>query len=69
VSKIYEDYNILIHLANEFDGYICLPNKKELHVSSWYYNFGLNVMVKQLFSGIEIDLYQQYEYPYVFYLL
>lgn len=26
-------------------------------------------MIKQLFSGIEIDLYQHYEYPYVFYLL
>lgn len=27
-SKIYEDFNILIHLSNEFDSYISLPNKK-----------------------------------------
>lgn len=51
-SKIYEDYNILIHLSNEFDASLFPPGKKELYLSSWYYNFGLNVMIKQLFTGI-----------------
>ena len=69
VSKIYEDFNILIHLSNEFDVTIFPPGKKELYIGSWYYNFGVSTMIKQLFTGIETNIYQHYEYPYIFYLL
>jgi hypothetical protein len=56
-------------MSNEFDISLFPPNKRELHVSTWYYNTGLNILIKQLISGIQTNIYQHYEYPYVFYLL
>lgn len=49
-SRIYENYNIFIHLANELDAIVTAPHR-EIYISSWFYYYGLNLMIKQLLTG------------------
>ena len=42
-SKIYEDYNVLVHMANDADAYVA--GNKDLYVASWFYYYGLELMI------------------------
>ena len=68
-SKIYEDYNIIIHLANELDTEISSTPNREMYVCSWFYYYGLNLTIRQILTGFEINLYQPSELIYVLYVL
>ena len=57
VSKIYDDYNYIIYMANELDAHI--SGKRELYVCSWYYYYGIGLMVKQMLVGFNIGMYEQ----------
>lgn len=41
--------------------------RKELLVCSWVYSIGLDVMARQLYLGLETELFYAIEYPYIFY--
>ncbi len=67
-SKIYEDFNILIHISNEADAAVGTGNK-DLYISSWFYYYGLEMMIMQILTGFKINLYEPSEFKYVFYVL
>ena len=50
-SKVYEDFNILVHMASEVDNEVTSANR-EMLVCSWFYFYGLNLMVRQLLVGL-----------------
>lgn len=40
-----------------------------MYVSSWFYYYGLELMVKQLFVGFENNLFELSELKYIFYVV
>ena len=57
----------MVHIANEFDS--SFEQKNQLQTTSYTYYIAINHMIKQLQTGISIDLYYPEEYSYIFYYM
>lgn len=53
-SRIYDNFNYLVHFSNEFDK---AEQKREVQLVTYAYNLGINHMIKQLQTGVQINLY------------
>lgn len=42
-------------MANEVDSYV--GPTKEIYISSWFYYYGIELMIKQLLVGFQTNLY------------
>ena len=67
ISKIYEDFNILVYMGNMFDSENV--GKKELYMASWFYYYGIDIIIKQVLTGFHNNMYEVAEFPYVLHVL
>lgn len=56
----------MVHFSNEFDK---TEQAKGPQLVSYAYNLGINHMIKQLQTGIQIDLYYPEEFGYIFFYM